>query len=518
MRTFRAAALLLALLSVPAAARAQDNRALRVVAPVEIGGLEPARSGAIFARMGVTETLVAADLEGKPVPALAERWGVDETGLAWSFRLRPGARFHDGSAVTAGAVAASLERARNSAGAVLARAPIAAIAAEGADTVAVQLERPFSPLPAFLAHYASAVLAPASWDDTGRVREVVGTGPYRVVDVTPPMRLEVARFEGWWGAEPAAIARAVYLVAGQGEMRALMAESGQADLAFALQPATVARLQRNPKLDVRLVKIPRTRMLKLNAASPMLDDPRERQALSLAIDRKGIAGAILRNPALAANQLLPPSVADWHLPDLPPPARDLPRARALLAEAGWRPGPDGALRDAEGRRFRLLLRTYSTWPELPPIATALQAQFREAGVELEVSVGNASDIPLGHRDGTLEIGLMSRNYSLVPDPLGSMLADFGPDGGDWGAMNWRSEELAAALARMGEADAPAERTALRRRASAILRDELPVIPIVWSELGVAINRRVAGAVVDPLETTYRLHEMRWAAAPAAAAR
>lgn len=491
------------------AAQQQDPRVLRVVAPIEIGGLEPARSGAVFARMGVVETLVGADAEGKPVPALAERWGVDETGLVWRFRLRPGARFHDGTAVTAEAAAASLGRARAAATA-LARAPVAAVEADGAGEVVVRLERPFAPLPAFLAHYGSAVLAPASYDEAGRVREVLGTGPYRVADLSPPMRMEVSRFDGWWGGEPA-IARAVYLVAGQGEMRALMAESGQADLVFALQSVTVARLQRNPRLDVRLVPIPRTRLLKLNAASPMLDDPRERRALSLSIDRRGIAGAILRNPALAADQLLPPSVPDWHLPGLPPPARDLPRARELLAEAGWRPGPDGVLRDAEGRRFRLLLRTFSTWPELPPIAAALQAQLREAGVELEVSVGNASDIPLGHRDGTLELGLMSRSFALVPDPLGTMLADFGPRGGDWGATNWSSEELAAALERMGGPETPEDRTALRRRASEILRAELPVIPIAWSELGVAVNRRVAGASVDPFELSYRLHEMRWAA-------
>lgn len=508
MRLPRAAALLFALLAA-GAARAQDDRVLRVVAPTGIGGLEPARSGAVFARMGVIETLVSADAEGRPVAALAERWEVDEAGLVWRFRLRPGARFHDGSAVTAEAAAASLERARAAATA-LARAPIASVAAEGADAVVVRLERPFAPLPAFLANYGSAVLAPAAYDGAGRVREVVGTGPYRVVDLTLPARMEVARSEGWWGGEPA-VARAVYLVAGQGEMRALMAESGQADLVFGLQPATVARLKRNPRLDVRLVPIPRTRMLKLNAASPMLDDPRERRALSLAIDRRGIAGAILRNPALAADQLLPPSVPEWHLPGLPPPERDLPRARELLAEAGWRPGPDGVLWDAEGRRFRLLLRTFSTWPELPPIATALQAQFREVGAEVEVSVGNASDIPLAHRDGTLELGLMSRNYALVPDPLGAMLTDFGPRGGDWGPTNWSSEELAATLARMGAEETPEGRVALRRRASEILRAELPVVPIAWSELGVAVNRRVSGVSVDPFELSYRLHEMRWAA-------
>lgn len=510
MRRLLLAALLGALLSPIGPARpglAQDAGVLRLVAPTEIGGLAPWQSGAVFVRMGVMETLVAADAEGKPIPALANHWSVDAAGLAWRFELRPGLRFHDSTAVDGAAVAEALRRAAGEATA-LARAPIAAIEA-GEGAVTIRLQRPFAALPAFLAHSASGILAPAAYDADGRVRAVIGTGPYRVAALTPPLRLEVARFEQWWGERPM-IDRAVYLVAGQGEMRALMAESGQADIVYSVQPVTVARLRRNPKLELRLVSIPRTRMLKLNLGSPLLADLRVRQALSLAIDRTGIATALLRNPALAADQLLPPAFAEWHIPGLPPPRRDLAEARRLLAAAGWQPGPDGMLRNAAGQPFRAVLRSYATWPELPPIATALQAQFREAGLDIEVAIGNASDIPLGHRDGTLELGLMSRNYALVPDPLGAILTDFAPEGSDWGAMNWSSAELTEALARMDGSETPAGRVALRRRVSEILRTELPVIPVVWSELGVAIGRRVTGVTVDPFETSYRLHDIRWA--------
>ncbi|WP_043338045.1 ABC transporter substrate-binding protein [Belnapia moabensis] len=488
----------------PAVARRSGERVLRVVAPFEFAGPDPARSGHVFARMGVGEMLLGADPEGRPVPMLAASWSGSPDGLLHRFLLRPGVRFHDGSPLTAEAAAASLRHA-HAAASPLSRVPVATIEAAG-DAVLIRLARPFAPLPAVLANYASMILAPAAYDGAGRVRAVIGTGPFRVERFSPPLQLDVGRFDDWWGPRPA-VGRASYLVVSQGEARATMAESGHADLTMGLQPVTLARLRRSPRLEVLTLPVPRTRILKLNAASPLFADQRVRRALSLAIDRHGIATALLRNPAMAAEQLFPPVLQGWHLPG-PPPRRDLETARALLAEAGWRPGGGGILVDAGGRRFACRCATYINWPELPPIATALQAQFRELGIDMAVGIGNSSDIPRGHRDGSLEMALMARNYALVPDPLGTLLQDFRPGGGDWGAMGWSDPALEATLRALAAAEG--DPIALRRQAARILGEALPVIPIAWSELAVAVNRDLAGVTVDPFETSYRLHDIAWA--------
>jgi peptide/nickel transport system substrate-binding protein len=185
----------------------------------------------------------------------------------------------------------------------------------------------------------------------------------------------------------------------------------------------------------------------------------------------------------------------------------------LLAAAGWTPGADGILRKGE-RVFRVTLRTFPDRVELPVIAAAIQDQLRTVGIDVQVSVGNSSDIPAGHRDGTLDLGLLARNYALVPDPLGTMLEDFGTQGGgqggDWGAMRWSNAELGQVLERLGSTADPAERRSLRGRASTILQDELPVLPIVWYEHSAAVNPAVANVSVDPLEISYRITAMRWA--------
>ncbi|KJV10226.1 ABC transporter substrate-binding protein [Elstera litoralis] len=495
------------LLAPLSAAQAQTSaKILKIVAPWEIGGLDPARSGYIFSRMGVVETLVSADAEGRPVPALAERWEVAADGLTWRFALRPGVVFHDGTPVTAEALVASLEKARK-APALLASVPIARIAAEPG-AVVIQTERPFRSLLAFLAHYSSMILAPAAYGADGGVTAMIGSGPYRVVAINAPLTLETARFERWWGPKPA-IESVSYQSAGRGETRAALAESGQADIVYVLAPETVDRLKRLPKLNVSVQPIPRVRTLKLNAGSPYFSDPRVRQAVSLAIDREGIAAAILRSPASTATQLFPPSLGDWYQKDLPPLGFDPAKAAVLLDAAGWRVGADGT-RVKDGLPFKVALRTFSDRPELPPVATALQAQLKAVGLDVAVSITNSGEIPAGHRDGTLQMGLAARNFSLVPDPLGTLLQDFGPEGGDWGAMGWKNDRLIAALGQLSaEADAAA-RAQLRREIAGILHTELPVIPVAWYDYAVAANKRVKGVVIDPLELSYNIERMAWA--------
>jgi len=144
------------------------------------------------------------------------------------------------------------------------------------------------------------------------------------------------------------------------------------------------------------------------------------------------------------------------------------------------------------------------------MAAAIQAQLRAVGIDMRIAIVNSGEIPAGHRDGTLELALLARNFSLVPDPLGTLLQDYGPTGGDWGAMNWSNADLTRTLEALGSASDPGERARLRAAAARVLHAELPSIPIAWFDYGVAANRRLAGVSIDPLELSYRLSAMRWA--------
>ena len=488
---------------------------LQIVGPWEFTSLSPASSGYMLLNLQVCETLLGASDNGRPQPALAERWQVSADGLAWQFALRPQARFHNGDRVTAQAVVQSLQRAQK-APALLSNAPITAITAEGGaeggGTVHIRLSRPHNALAAQLAHYSTLVLAPESYGADGKVQRIIGTGPYSISKLVPPQQVETVAFDGYDrpAATPApAIRNVAYLAASRAETRALMVEGGQAHLAYGLDPASLRRLRRHAKVGITSVTLPRTVIVKLNAMLPSLQDVRVRQALSLGIDRPGIAHALMGDEALAATQLLPPTLVDWHNPALPPLRHDPEAAQRLLREAGWQRHRDG-LRGPDGQPLTLVIRTFLDRPELPLMATALQEQWRLAGIAVKVHIGNSGDIPLGHRDGTLQLALAARNYANVPDPAGTLAGDFSATGGDWGAMGWHSDAVVQALAELMRSAPDARRAqALRAIVTQTLQSELPIIPIAWYRQHVAVNRRLQGVSLDPLERSYRLTDMHW---------
>ena len=106
--------------------------------------------------------------------------------------------------------------------------------------------------------------------------------------------------------------------------------------------------------------------------------------------------------------------------------------------------------------------------------------------------------------------MAARNYANVPDPAGTLAGDFSAKGGDWGAMGWHSEAVVQALAELMRSTPDARRAqALRATVTQTLQNELPVIPIAWYRQHVAVNRRLQGVSLDPLERSYRLTDMHW---------
>ncbi len=488
-----------------AMAQAGGEPVLRVVAPWEYTSDDPTDTGYIHTRCGVAETLVGVQPDGKLVGVLADHWAVDADQRTWRFHLRPGVLFHDGSKLTAEAAVHSLST--GLVGESLSNVPVDAIEADG-DSVLIRTKTVFAPLPAFLVDYAAIVLAPACYGADGKVASILGTGPYRLARVEGRTMLELERFEGYWG-DKAAIARARYTAVADGDTRSNIALAGDADLVFTLAPQAVPRINAGGQAKVTRLTIPRLRFITMNLGLPQFSDVRVRRAMSLGIDRAGIAAGILRSPASAATQLLPPVLAGWYNPELPPLRTDPAAARAMLDEAGWAVGPDG-IRAKNGARLAASMLVPANRPELPVMATAVQAQFRAIGMDIAIQAGEFSAIPEAVQNGTMQTTLLARTYVNVPDPIGTIIPDYTRERSVWGTANWDERDRMRALTDdyVGSFDAT-RLAALRRDITALIQDQMPVIPVSWFEHTVAVSDRVHNVVVDPFETNYFLSGVEW---------
>lgn len=492
-----------AVAGLPAQPRAQEAGVLRVASPWEWTSNEPTDTGYIMARMQIAETLVMVEPDGRLVGGVAEGWTVDSDKLTWRFRIRPGVVFHDGTTVTAEAAVASLRRALT--GESMQQIPVEQLTAEG-DTLVLKTKTPYSHLPAVLVDYAAVILAPASWGGDGKVTKVIGSGPFRITAIDGKTVLELERFDRYWGEKPR-VARARYTAIPNGDTRTNVAIAGDQDIIFTTVPAATPRIDAAGQMKVESLTIPRLRAMAFNAGIPQFDDVRVRRAINMAIDRKGIASAVLRHPGSAATQLLPAAVPAWHDTSLPAYPFDVAGANGLLDQAGWSRGADG-VRVKNGVRLAATMLTIANRPELVVMGTAMQAQLKAIGMDLAVEPGPASAVPAAIQAGTMQMTMFARTYVNVPEVIATIIPDYTRERSTWGTLNWPGRDRVKALTdEYVQSFDDARKAVLRKDILKIIHEEVPVAAVSWFEHTVAVHKRVKGLAIDPFEMSYMLHKV-----------
>lgn len=317
--------------------------------------------GHIEALRHVYDSLVGQDENLNLRPALALSWApVGED--TWEFKLRDGVRFHDGSEFTAEDVKFSLDRIPVVTGPMPMTLYTKRVrGSEVVDrlTIRVTTDGPAPTLPndfTRLMVVSHGIGMEPRNEQFNSGKAAIGTGPFKFVSWEPRGDFVVERFPGWWGGQaperPAAWARVVRREIPNDAARLAALKSGQVDLVNYVPATDVASLQRDPNIDTVIGdsvyvfnvylklrdKLPRPAKVdgREIEANP-LQDARVRQAMDLAIDRRALARVVFEGFAKPMSQLMPDSFFGAS-PNLPERRPDLPRARALLAEAGYPKG------------------------------------------------------------------------------------------------------------------------------------------------------------------------------------
>ncbi|HVS02478.1 MAG TPA: ABC transporter substrate-binding protein [Thermoanaerobaculia bacterium] len=404
------------------------------------------------------EALVTFDAELRIRPCLAERWD-NPSDRVWRFYLRPDVTFHDGRPLRAEDVVWSLERARNHPRTEFASylVAVAGVRALDARTVEITTERAYSVL---LQKLAFLFVLPEGSPEA--VREPIGTGPYRLLRHDPGERVTLEAFPGYWGQSPAFRRVELLAIPDPGE-RVQRLLDGEIDLAQALPPAEVARVEGSGVATVALREGLSVEYLETRSDRPPFDDDRVRRALSLALDREALVRELLHGQGVPAGQLVPPMAVGF-APDLAAPAADPDAARRLLHAAGYPDGLDVELEHRAGRPVEPIARQLeAAGIRVRPVGREWQALYERliagetslAYVGLVVESADASDV------------LDSMGHS--PDPRRGY--------GDGNYGGYRNPELDELIERSGSEPKPLERRILLQECMRLWTRDAPYIPL-----------------------------------------
>ena len=448
-------------------------------------------------------------------PGIAADWDADTEGRTFTFKLRDGLRFHDGTPLDASAVVWNVERWMNPShpahqgefqawrsyfGGFVGEEDaqgrdlnlVAKVEALDARTVRFRLNAPFTPFLHNLAMVPFGLSSPtavsAQGEDYGAdgAHLPVGSGPLAVTGWSPDGTVALAPFADYW-AKPAAAPGVRFVVISDVGRRAQAVADGAvhgADL-----PATLPITGSLTAPGVLVVPRPPsdTAWLMLNHSRTPLGDARVRRALSLAIDRETLARDHFGSAALPAGQLLPPGFLG-HDDAIAPPARDVEGAKALLAEAG------------AGEGMKLILWVPNTDRDYLPdplgAAEAVAANLREVGIDASVRSEGLRQFLADRDTGRFTAWIIGwRAQSTDPDNF--WFWHFGA-GRTASEGQYDNPELTLALRNAQRLVGTAQRAELYGLAARIVATDTARVFLAHTRPLVAVSTRIEGYEPGPL--------------------
>ena len=464
--------------------------------------LDPANTdsnpGEAIGRM-MNNFLVRFDAKLRLKPDLATSWTQSKDALTWTFKLRKGVKFHDGTPFNAEAVKYNFERflgPEKPLKASLHTPIIKSVEVVDESTVRFNLKVPFAFFLNNLAHSATALVSPAAHQKWGKdlTLHPVGTGPFKFVEWVRGDHITLARNDDYFEGKPR-LDQIIIKTVREDSSRVLGLEAGDYDLIVRIPPEEVGRLRRNEKLRIDADQSNRALRIGINASRKPFDDVRVRQALNYAVDKESIVKNIYQGLAAVIPTMVGPLNTGYA------PVKGYPydpaRAKKLLAEAGYPAGLKAALWTPKGR----YLKDFE-------LAQAVQQQLQAVGVEVSFQ----------SFEWAAYLSLLKKPKDEAKHDL--YLIGWSPSTGEarWGIFpitacsQWRptgsndsfycNKDVDGLLERAVAATTLKERDDLLRKAQELLVQDPSSIYLLATKETVGVSRKIRGVINSPLELVY----------------
>jgi len=428
---------------------------------------------------------------------LAESYAISKDGLTYTFKLREGVKFHDGTPFNAEAVKANLDRVTNPDN-KLARYNqfnrITKVEVVSPYSVRVTLKEPFGPFINSLAHASAAIISPTALKKYGNqdiAFHPVGTGPFTFEEWKQTDFVKVKKFDGYWKKGYPKVDSITWKPVLENNTRAAMLQTGETDFAYPLPYEQAATLESNTKLKVTSGPSIIVRYISFNMLQKPFDNLKVRQAINYAINKEALAKVAFGGYAVPAEGVVPQGVLYAH--KMPAWPYDPAKARQLLKEAGYPNGFESVLWGA-----------YTTTTSQKTIQF-VQQQLAQVGIKLAVQA--------------LEPGQRTEWVQTAPDAKTAKVRMYYAGwSSSTGEADWALRPLLAteawppklnntayysnavvdgAIAKALTSTNDKEKAQLYREAQEQIMKDLPWAPLVTEKNLYATSKRLSGVFVMP---------------------
>lgn len=424
--------------------------------PIDPGGSWSDEGGQSIAL--VYNSLVMTDRDGKVIPDLAKSWEVSSDYKHYTFHLRQGVKFHDGTPFNAHAVKFSFDRmlriARTAIGSYKDYADQNSCEVVDDYTIKINFTKPF---PIFLIDstcLSYAILSPdyvkkhATADDPDAQKwmtdHAVGTGPFKLTEFKPGQRAVFERFADYWGGSKGGkttphVDEIIYQITEDPSTARLMLEKGDIDIVEKLAIEHFDKLKEVPGIKVVNYEIPVMVYITVDTSKPPFNDINVRKAVAHAINYDEIIERIERGTAERISGIIPRGTLGYS-PDLPRYEFDLAKAKEFMKASAY---PDGFttnfMLSVERRR------------EFEQVAIYIQAYLKKIGINIKIQKYAFQTQLSMQAKGDYGMALM-RWGLVIPDPddIAGWLYDHSRASGGWTASYWDDKNVQAKLLKTRE--------------------------------------------------------------------
>lgn len=396
-------------------------------------------AGEMYAQSILYDTLVSITEDGYE-GCLAESWTISEDGKTYTFKIREGVTFSDGTVCDANAILANfnviIENKERHTWLEMMNL-LVGVSAPDDHTFVIELSEAYYPMLTELGCIRPfAMISPNCMIDGSTkdgVEGYIGTGPYILTDFVTDEYAVFERNENYWGELPE-IEKITVKVIPDNQTRIMALESGEIDLIFGknmLDADAISQYVESDEFEVALSDPTSTRHIVLNTTNDILNDTLVRQALQHATNREAISEGIFYGLEEPANTLYATTVPYCDI-DLEPYEYSADTASAMLEEAGWTMGSDG-VREKDGKKLELDLLYNSDSVTEKTISEYLQSEYLKLGISLNIHGEEEQSYRDNMKAGNFDM-VFNICWGMPYDPQSSLAAMRAPVYGDYAAQ------------------------------------------------------------------------------------